>query len=93
MKNRATVGIYLIAGLAVMLLCGCASKPRVKSVTLPSGAPGFEIRCNGLPWSACEEAATKACNGKYDASNKKESYVPVLDEMVVKRSMLVECNH
>ena len=93
MMHDNVMSNLLIGSIAAVLLCGCASKARVKEVKLPNGNPGYYIQCNGLDWNFCYDAAKKVCNGKFDSSNRNEYHKEFegARTTIIERNMIVEC--
>ena len=52
--------------LSAAAIAGCAAT--IKPMTTPEGKQGFLVECDGSAdsWASCYEAATKACQGKYN---------------------------
>lgn len=86
---------YQTIGLAVLALAltSCADGPKVKPVTLPSGASGYYVTCDlsGHDWTECYDAAGKVCKGPYEITDKSESSTPTPYGPLVRRSMFVRC--
>lgn len=64
--------------LAVLLLIGCAPLPPANPVqpgvriTLPSGEPGYSVRCDNENMNACYERAGAVCPYGYDIQHQNK---------------------
>ncbi|MDZ4050336.1 hypothetical protein [Limnobacter sp.] len=76
---------------AAATMVGCAAT--VKPMTTPEGKQGFLVECDGSAdsWASCYEAATKACQGKYNVIDRNESSTPTAYGPLVRRSLIAEC--
>ena len=81
----------LVVIAAVLGLSGCAAV--VKPMTTPDGKQGFLVSCDGSAdnWSSCYEAATKACQGKYNVVDRNENSTPTQYGPIVRRNLIAEC--
>lgn len=99
----------LLLALVALSLGACAAAPPApapfRSVALPSGAQGLEVRCGGLQhtFADCMNVAAVACAGPYrevsrDSYSPGSVAVPVgvtgeltVDVKIRKRTMIVQC--
>ncbi len=83
--------IRLIVIAAILILGGCAAV--VKPMTTPEGKQGFFVSCDGSgdDWTSCYEAASKACQGKYNVVDRNESSTPTQYGPIVRRNLIAEC--
>lgn len=79
----------LITAAATMV--GCAAT--VKPMTTPEGKQGFLVECDGSAdsWASCYEAATKACQGKYNVIDRNENSTSTAYGPLVRRNLIAEC--
>jgi hypothetical protein len=86
--HKKILGLVSIAAI----LSGCAAT-KVKPMTTPEGKQGFLISCDGSAddWSSCYEAATKACQGRYNLIDRNESSTPTPYGPLVRRNLIAEC--
>ena len=77
--------------LSAAAIAGCAAT--FKPMTTPEGKQGFLVECDGSAdsWASCYEAATKACQGKYNVIDRNESSTPTAYGPLVRRNLIAEC--
>jgi hypothetical protein len=77
--------------LSAAAIAGCAAT--IKPMTTPEGKQGFLVDCDGSAdsWASCYEAATKACQGKYNVIDRNESSTPTAYGPLVRRNLIAEC--
>ena len=77
--------------LSAAAIAGCAAT--IKPMTTPEGKQGFLVECDGSAdsWASCYEAATKACQGKYNVIDRNESSTSTAYGPLVRRNLIAEC--
>jgi len=84
--------IKIVAGLLLAAtLTACATS---KSTSMPSGAAGFVVSCDGtvLSFGNCYSKAGELCPAGYAIIDKSREVSLYLGAQVVARNLIIECN-